>query len=104
MGGWVRIPLFLGGFFVLFLFNGGTSMFKKKPKKSRYGLGGVSGGDEGDEGDRGGASFSKPAYSLSAGKYGQHSVNSASSSRAPKDKTMDDLRDVGNELERLHKL
>ena len=100
MGGWVRIPLFIIAFLFVFLWNGGTAMFqRKKSKKSRYGLNEMVDQDDDDSSsispNNKSKYFNKPAYNLSASKY--------SNSRT-KEKTVNELRDVTSELERLQKM
>lgn len=44
MGGWIRIPLILGGFLIAFLWKGGSSLFSRKSSGRKYGIGSKKGG------------------------------------------------------------
>lgn len=91
--------MFIIAFLVIFFWNGGTAMFqRRKLKQSRYGLKEMADPDDDDSSSfspNKSKYFNKPAYSLGATKY--------SNSRT-KEKTVNELRDVTSELERLQKM
>ena len=94
MGGWVRIPLFFGAAFIFFIWNGGSSLFRKR--KGKGNIYGITQDEDDITSPNKESYFGKSAYNLSsANKYGK---------RLSKENTLDDLKDVGAELERLHKL